>query len=149
MKARYHVMVSTGLSLGVLALSQSWPATTACFFSGILIDLDHYWEYYIIKQKFPFRYKDLVDFCQNDKYSKLYLIFHSYEYLILLWFAIYFLHLNEVWIGFALGLTVHLLFDQLVNPVKPLFYFLTFRMYYQFEKSKIVSKDYFQRKIPM
>lgn len=145
MKTRYHITASAGISLGFQAVGHSWPATLGCFLSGILIDTDHYLEYYIIRKKFPFRYQDLVDFCFDISVKKSFLIFHAYEYLFLLWFSIYFFNLGIFWTGIAVGLTTHIFFDQWANPIKPLFYFLTFRINNQFEKSKTMSEKYFQR----
>ncbi len=144
MKASYHVAVSAGVSLGFQAIFQSWPATLGCFLSGVLIDLDHYLEYYIFKKSFPYKYKHLLRFCYYGKDSKIYLIFHGYEYLMILWIVISFFHLSLLPIGIAVGLTVHIFFDQFTNPVKPLFYFLTFRIYHHFEKTKILTKEYFE-----
>jgi len=146
MKVKYHIAASAGISLACQVTMHSWPATLGCFFSGVLIDLDHYLEYCIFRKKFPFRYKDLVDFCWYNEESRLYLFFHAYEYLFVLWFLIYFFSLGKVWFGVALGLTTHLLFDQWINPGKPLFYFLIFRIKNQFEKIQTVSARYYQRK---
>ena len=140
MRARYHVIVSAGVSLGVQAYFNSWPATTTCFLSGILIDLDHFLDYYIEKKTIPFRYKDLVDFCIDFKGKKVFLLLHSYELLIMLWLLIYLLHLDLAWIGFAIGVTIHMAFDQFTNPIKPLFYFLTYRILNHFKSSKLLLK---------
>ena len=144
MKASYHVVASGVVAASFHALAHSWPATTACFLSGILIDVDHYWEYYLVRKKMPCSYQDLVDFCFYDKHSKLYLIFHSYEYLVLFWLAITVLDLGLVFQGIALGATVHLLFDQFTNPIKPLYYFLTYRIIHGFDKKRTLSQKYFE-----
>jgi len=143
MKPTYHIAVSAGLSAGVYAVTHSWPATAGCFFSGVLIDIDHYLEYMIIRKEFPFNYKELVDFCWDRKVKKTYMIFHAYEFLGLFWALIYFLHLGVVWMGIALGFTVHLAFDQFTNPVKPLFYCVTYRMKNNFEKPRLVLPEYY------
>ena len=149
MKTRYHIIASAGISIGFQAAGHSWPATLGCFLSGVLIDTDHYLEYWVIRKKFPFRFKDLVDFCFDTTVTKLYLIFHAYEYLFILWSLIYFFDLGLIWVGLAIGLTIHLLLDQCFNPIRPLCYFLTFRIMNKFEKSKILSKEYFQTNQPM
>lgn len=64
----------------------SWPATLGCFLSGVLIDTDHYLDYYLLHKKFPYRYKDLVNFCFDKRVKKNYLFFHAYEYLFVLCF---------------------------------------------------------------
>jgi len=146
MRVKYHIVASAGVSLGCQAILHSWSATLGCFLSGVLIDLDHYLEYCLSRKKFPYRYKDLVDFCWYDEEGKVYLFLHAYEYLFVLWFVIYVFCLGKVWLGVAIGLTTHLVFDQWANPGKPLFYFLTFRIKNRFEKIKTVSDVYFQRK---
>ena len=144
MRAPYHIAASAGISLGYQAAVHSWPATLSCFLSGILIDTDHYLEYWATIKKFPFHYQDLINFFYDTKQTKNYLIFHAYEYLIILWGSIAYFHLGNVWIGLAIGLTAHILFDQFTNPGKPLFYFLTYRILNQFEKSKILTDKYFK-----
>ena len=145
MRAGYHVAVSAGISTGLQVILHSWPATIGCFFSGILLDLDHILEYYLIRKKLPFSYRDLVDFCLYDKGGKIYLFLHAYELLLALWILIGFLSLGKVWLGIAIGLTVHVVCDQWANPIKPLFYFLTYRINNKFEKTRILSARYFQR----
>ena len=146
MKPSHHIIISGCVSLGYHAAMHSWPATVGCFLSGVLIDIDHYWEYYVHRKKFPFRYKDLVDFCVPNKDGKLYLIFHAYEYLLAFWLLIYMLHLGVVWVGIALGLTVHLILDQIFNPIKPLFFFMAYRIKHGFQKSKILELSKFSDK---
>jgi hypothetical protein len=146
MRARGHIIVSAGVSLGCQVTMHSWPATLGCFASGVLIDLDHYLEYWLLRKKFPYRYKDLVDFCWYNEEKKLYLLFHAYEYVFVLWFLIFFSGLRQVWLGLAIGLTIHLVLDQFTNPIKPLFYFLTFRIKNQFDKNKTIAEVYYQRK---
>ena len=101
MRTRNHIIASAGISLGFQAAMHSWPATLGCFLSGVLIDTDHYLEYYIFRKKFPFRYKDLLDFCLYDKSGKVYLYFHAYEYLFIFWLLIYFFGLGKIWIRYS------------------------------------------------
>jgi len=145
MKTSYHVIASAGISLGYQAAMHSWPATLGCFLSGVLIDIDHYVEYCIFQKKFPFRYKDLVDFCNDAKITKQYLIFHAYELMLIFWFLIYYLDLGVIWTGIALGLTTHMILDQWSNPIKPLYYFMVFRIRNNFIKTKMLSERYFQQ----
>ena len=146
MRTRNHIIVSAGVSAGLQTTIHSWPATAACFFSGFLIDVDHYLDYFIIRKKFPYRYNDLYDFCMYSKQSKVYLFLHAYEFLLALWLSICFFHLGKVWLGVAIGVTIHLVFDQFINPIKPLFYFLTYRIMNKFDTKRTLSEAYFQRK---
>jgi hypothetical protein len=143
MKPSHHVIASTVISAGVQATMHSWPATTACFLSGIFIDIDHHLEYWFILKKFPFKYQDLMTFCWDRKVSKVYLIFHAYEYFIILWLSILLFGLGKIWIGLGIGLTTHMAFDQFTNPNRPLFYFLTYRILNNFDKSKILIEKWY------
>ncbi len=143
MRPSYHIAASAGVSVGVHLTMHSWPAAMGCFVSGVLIDLDHYLEYYIFRKKFPWDYKDLVRFCFDVRVKQSFLVLHAYELLFLFWFFIYFFGLGKVWTGIAIGLTAHLALDQFTNPIKPLCYFLIYRMNHQFLKAKIFSEQYY------
>ena len=140
-----HLIVSTGLGMIMLLWLKSWAAAGACFVSGILIDLDHHLDFFWAKNKIPLNYQELRTFCKFDKHGKLFLIFHSYESLIVLWLLIYYLQLNVVWLGIAVGLTVHLFFDQFTNPIKPFFYFFIYRVRVGFERKHLFTKEYLQK----
>jgi len=149
MKTSHHIAASAVISAGFQATMHSWPATLGCFLSGVLIDTDHYLEYWIIKKKFPFHFQDLIDFCFDASITKTYLVFHAYEFLLIFWLLIYFCALGKIWTGIALGLTTHMILDQFFNPIKPLFYFITFRIKNGFEKTLTLSDKYFQEGIPV
>ena len=94
MKASYHVVISAGVAAGFQVATHSWMGTACCFLSGVLIDVDHYLEYYIVEKKFPFRYQDLLNFCEHNNAKKLYLYFNALKYIIVLSLMIYFFQLN-------------------------------------------------------
>lgn len=145
MKPIYHVAISTGLSAIVYAWFKSIPAAMACFLSGIFIDLDHHLDYFICQRKIPSSYKKLLEWCAAHKTGRFYMIFHSYELLTILWLNIYFLKLDEIWIGFALGVSVHLICDQIVNPLKPLYYFLIYRFMHRFDRRSLYKEEYVRK----
>ena len=142
-----HAIISGILGYGIYKCSGSAPAGCAAFLSGILIDFDHHIDYLIAKGRIPLSYKKLFYFCSYDSYPKIYLLFHAWEYLALLWFFIYIAKLHVIWIGFALGLTTHMICDQWVNPLKPLGYFLIYRIKQGFLKRKILTDEYFSQQI--
>lgn len=139
MKPAQHVVISGGIGLVLAWWIQSAAAGLVCFLSGVFIDIDHYLDFYLAKKKFPRRYKELTDFCDrdNEDRGKLRLIFHSYEFLVVLWLAVSYWHLNELWLGLAVGLSQHLVCDQMTNPFRPLAYFWVYRLKYGFQKEYI------------
>ena len=139
-----HIVISAATSGAFFYATQSWEGTAACFLSGIFIDLDHHFDFFLAKKKIPLRYRELVDFCEKDKNAKLYLFLHSYELLTLFWFLIIYLKLGYVWSGIALGVTTHLIADQICNPFRPLGYFLIYRIRNHFKKERIFVESFYK-----
>jgi hypothetical protein len=144
MRPGYHAVISLGLGALVAYGFRSWMAGILCFVVGIFIDIDHHLDFYLVKKKFPFRFSDLDDHCRRDVEGKLYLIFHSYEFLFLGWMAICYFRLNEMWLAAALSASVHIICDQLVNPLKPLAYFFVYRLSQGFERKRLFVDGHFQ-----
>ncbi len=110
----------------------------SCFLGGVFIDIDHYWDYYLDRKHFPFDYRKLAKWCSDFPPTKIYLLFHSYELVVGFWIIIFMMDLSYLWIGLAVGVTIHLLCDQLVNPIRLWGYFLIFRIVFKFDRSKIL-----------
>jgi len=143
MKPVHHVIISGGVTLVFAFWVKSTGALAACFFSGIFIDLDHHLDYYLARKELPLSYRKLFDFCKYERQSKLYLLLHTYELVFLLWFCIFTLSLDNIWFGTAIGVTIHMLCDEIVNPLRPLSYFLTYRIKHNFSRKMFFKKGYF------
>lgn len=143
MKPINHIVTSVGLGAVLAVWLNSWMSGVVCFLSGILLDIDHHLDYFLARGEVPLSYRKLVDYCQHDKLSKMYLFFHSFELHLLIWVLIAVFRLNELWIGFAVGATFHLICDEFSNPFRPFGYFLTFRVSNRFERRKIFTEKHF------
>ena len=144
MRPTNHIIISGGVSAVFAVWAGSWGAVAACFLSGIFIDLDHHFDYYLARKKIPFSYKKLVDFLKNDHESKIHLFLHSYEFLFVFWFSVFFFDLGVFWLGIAIGFTTHILCDEIANPLKPLAYFLTYRIKNRFERKHFFKKRHYE-----
>ena len=145
MHLRNHIILSTITSVGFAYLSHSSSATVACFLSGIFIDLDHLIDYYDAKKKITFSYHQLKEWCILNKEGRLFLFLHSYELFLIFWVLIYYFNLGVNWVGLMTGMTVHLIADQFSNPLKPLSYFLVYRLKLGFKKEKLLKQDYLKQ----
>jgi len=134
-----HAVASGFISIFVWVHFKSIGLAAISFASGILIDLDHFIDYYS-NHAFTVNVKRMYDNCVNIRFKKLYLLLHSYEIIALLWIAIYVFSLPNVWKAIAIGFTQHLLFDQITNPINKLGYFLTFRVLKGFNKELIIRR---------
>lgn len=141
-----HTIASGVVSITFAYFTRSLGGTLLCFFSGILIDLDHVLDYWIAKKKLPLRYKDLFSFCAYEKMGKVYLVLHSYELHVIFWLAIFYWKLNVLWMGLAVGMTTHLVFDQIVNRcLQPLGYFAWNRFKHGFSKKYTFREEHYKK----
>ena len=100
---------------------------------GILIDVDHFADYFIYYGKRFNIKKFLFDLKMDQK--KVYIVLHSWELVILLWCLTLFVN----WVvPIAASMTIHLIIDQFHWEKRKLFYFLLYRWYHKFDKYILV-----------
>lgn len=134
--------VSGAVSIFAWAYFKSVGYAAVSFLSGIAIDLDHLFDYFK-NHGFTTKWKDIYDACVRTDFAKLYLLAHSYELLALLWGSIALLSLGNFWKAIAIGVTQHLVFDQLTNPIREPGYFFVYRALKKFDKDSLVKKERF------
>ncbi|MFA5088509.1 MAG: hypothetical protein WC552_05685 [Candidatus Omnitrophota bacterium] len=140
-----HAAVSGVTSVLFGSLTQSWSAGVVCFLSGIFIDVDHILDFMIYKKRISINYRELDSFCGKERGGKLYLIFHSYEALLLCGLIVIFFDTSVLWDGFVVGYGVHLVADKIVNPLKPLAYSFLYRMKNNFEKESLFQEGFYEK----
>lgn len=115
----------------------------ASFLAGVFIDIDHVFDF-VWNYGPRFNVRKFYDYCMDCRYERLSLIFHSYELIVGLWIAIFALSLGDIWKAVAIGLTQHLILDNVRNiylgkmtwPA----YFFSYRLFHKFKVEKIVKK---------
>jgi len=135
-----HLAISIIGSAAIFTFFKDVGATIAFFASSFLIDIDHLFDYFIsngFKIIFP---RDLLHWSYFVKIKKTILLFHSFELIFALWIIVSFFQLGIIWIAVGLGLTIHIITDQLTNSVSALTYFLTYRFIKGF-KGEIIFLD--------
>lgn len=80
----------------------------------MLIDVDHIFDYYMAQGK-KLKIKEFYRWCTENRFKFIFLPFHSFELLFLLWVAVVFWDLGIFWIAFAVGLTQHMILDAYFN----------------------------------
>ncbi len=145
MKVRNHIYTSAVLSGTIYALTQSVQIAISAFVSGVLIDVDHIFDFLVFSGE-RFSIKDFFSWCYDARWKKIILLFHSYEGYLVLGIIILF-HPNNILIGVLLGGGLHLMIDQIGNrnyglhlnlKLSPMFYFLTYRCFVGFHKDKLL-----------
>ena len=145
MRPIHHISISAVTSIAVAYGTRSWPASLVCFLSGILIDLDHLLDFWLAKKKIILSYQALWSFCGKEKDGRLYLIFHSYEIMAVGWLLYAYLQPSVIWLGLLVGMTVHLICDQIFNDFRAFSYFFIYRIKHRFKKEYIFVPGYYEK----
>ena len=138
MKPSGHIIASGIIGIAVLLYFKSLPCAIASFAAGILVDLDHFFDYYL-NYRFTLKIRDIYYACLEVNLKRLYVIFHSYELVIALWLLIYYMSLGNIWKALAIGATQHMIIDQITNTFNMFGYFLIYRILHGFKKELIID----------
>jgi hypothetical protein len=136
---RTHLYTSTLLGGTLYSFTQSNQAAIFSFLSGVFIDLDHVLDFLIFsKEKLYIR--NIFSWCEDGRWKKITLIFHSYEiYLILCIITYYFP--GDILIGILSGMGLHLILDQIGNRrrfgLSLWFYFFIYRAFAGFHRDNL------------
>ena len=106
--------------------------TLSCFVSGILIDIDHVYDF-IKEFGFPFKVNNFVQAVYKDEIPKLTFIFHSWELVCLMGIIAWFTHWNPWITGIVIGFAHHMVLDKLNNGERLRTYLFFWRWKRQFE----------------
>ena len=138
MRPEQHVTLSLGSGVILWLLMQSWIAGVSCCLAGILIDLDHGFEFWL-NRGFSLSLNEFLDFIYNGTSTKFYDAFHAYEYTFLLLWIATIPGFRELGWGLTAGYLLHLAADQCFNiHLNKWTYFLTYRVMVRFDSSRIV-----------
>ncbi len=137
-----HVIISFSLGAMIYYLTRSIGAGLACLFSGVLVDVDHIIDFIINSGPKGFSFKEMYWTCiklphqkESSKIKKVYLVFHAWEIVFLLWLCYVFSH-NIYVLSLAIGYTSHLLLDTGARAFHPLAYSLVYRLKRDFKPIK-------------
>ncbi|MBT7592323.1 MAG: hypothetical protein HN561_14795 [Candidatus Scalindua sp.] len=136
MKLKSHVLASIIFSTLFFMIFKSWMISVSSFLSGVLIDIDHIIDYYR-EHGINLRIKQFFEVCHNTKLSSVWIIFHSWELLVIL--SIYAFSMSwDPWIvGLTIGFTQHIVLDQFFNKTNKLTYLFFWRLKNGFNVKKI------------
>lgn len=117
---------------------KSFGCAVLSFIAGVVIDADHFLDFFL-NHPFTLKFSRIYDAFEKQDLSRLYLVLHSYEILVILWLSIYAFSMSASWIALAIGLTQHIIFDIFTNPIRVNGYFFTYRLCKGFKKEMIFS----------
>ncbi len=136
-----HLWASAAFGAGVYLLTGDGGHAAAAGAGGVLIDLDHIWDFYRewgVRGGLGRMSENFVH-GRRHEVARLYLLLHSWDVLLFLALLAVFGLGNFYLLSAVLGGAVHLLFDQFVNPVRPFSYFLAYRISRGFRRELLVD----------
>jgi hypothetical protein len=130
-----HALASVAVSTGIYGLTKSTEIAVSSFLAGVLIDIDHYFDYWL---QYPLKLdvKHFFTTCEGHGLQRVTLLLHSVEMLLVLLAAVY-LTRSKMLLGIYLGFSQHIIFDYIFNGVYPLSYYFVFRIINKFNNVKV------------
>lgn len=145
-----HVFFSLVLALISYFITNSITVPVAVFIFGVFIDVDHlfdYFRYLFLSRKkntsylnhfyLNFSISDFLTGIHFKKTRKIYVLLHSFELVALMVVLGYY---NNLLFWSGLSMFLHILIDQSSYKVSNYAYFLTYRIYNNFN-DKYICKD--------
>lgn len=128
------------MSVALFAVARSWQLAVSSFLAGVFIDLDHFVDVFA-EYRTKFTIREFFDICHAGKCHRIRLILHSWELIALLTVAAFVADWNPWLIGVTIGMTQHIICDQLHNRPRPWGYFLIGRWRHGFILRDIFGKN--------
>ncbi|MDP2939343.1 MAG: hypothetical protein Q8O13_04585 [Candidatus Omnitrophota bacterium] len=135
-----HLVASCATGALFYLYSKSVLASLVCFLSGVFIDLDHVFDFYFHYKRLTLSIKEFYLSCEEYRFDRLFLFFHSLEWILLLWILIAIFKLNLIWVAFALGISLHIVMDMIGNRLFSYAYFFIYRWLKGF-RAESLSRD--------
>ncbi len=133
MKISNHIVASVVAGGVFYYFTTSITSSIMVFLSGVFIDIDHWIDYFISEGKINLDIKDFFQKCEGHQLKTSYLIFHSYEIVLLLWLISLFIKKNLYLTSIACGAGIHIVMDAIYKmhryPLKPLAYSVLYRAF--------------------
>jgi hypothetical protein len=152
MKLFFHLSIH--VAFGILAGFLVWkiyrkPFLALCcsFFAGVLVDLDHFIDYFMA---FGWSF-NLYYFNHGFEFlksNKIYILFHGWEYvavLIVFWLIAKNIIAKTIFLSLALGLFFHLSADVYLDKVPVKFYSIIYRAENNFDLEKLATPEHWEK----
>lgn len=135
MMPKWHFIASFVLSAFIFVFTGSTTAALACLFAGTLPDIDHVLDYYLYSGHLSLKPSEISGFYRH--FGKVYVVFHSYELLILAIVAGFVYDAPLLVAGMGLGFLGHIVMDIMAYEMKPQSYSFVYRMMNGFEMGRL------------
>jgi hypothetical protein len=123
-----HSAISAGIGAGVWGITGSPAAGGVALGVGVLTDVDHLFDFY--------------QWYIRRKSSKIYLLFHAWEYSIIALLLVGIFYYHPVILAAALAHLGHVATDHFHNGLSPWGYSITYRAFVRFETARVAPRHH-------
>ncbi len=134
MKSRYHILVSSTISLVMLVMLNDPFAAISCLIMGIFIDVDHLIDYWMLTGKLTRSTHELME--AIEPYELIYIPLHSWEILLSL------MILTPIFpflFGATIGFFIHMITDLVYNNATIEGYLFMYRVNVGWRKESVFT----------
>jgi hypothetical protein len=110
---------------------KSWGMALGCLISGILIDLDHIFDY-VREHGWSFDIKKFFHIHNTAQYNRIILFWHGWEWLILWGIIAWLTDWNPWAVGILIGISQHMALDSIANGLDLRSYSILWRWKHKF-----------------
>ena len=125
---------------GIYLTTRSLAATVLAGAASVLIDVDHVPDYIYFRRG----WRGLGDFfatCYQSRLRKTFVCLHAWEWVLAAWTGLL-LWSGPPWLwAVGVGITYHLILDQVSNDVTPSFYWISYRARHGFEFAPFATSN--------
>lgn len=112
MRLSVHIALTVPVAAIFYGITKSWCGSMGVFITGVLVDVDHlleYWHDRGIKLNIP----EFFKYGNSGINTRHFIVFHSYELLVILLLCMQISTLSYFFFGLATGLLLHLILDYI------------------------------------
>ena len=132
--------MSVGLGGLFWAKSRDFQTFFVSLLFGVLIDVDHVFDYWFANRTLRIDLRKFLRGRYEHKSKRVFVLFHAIEYVPFV-YCFWAAFRGRKWaVVPTVALSSHLVADQLVNGVRPLAYFLSYRAKHGFRIEAVVDR---------
>lgn len=146
MKVTQHILISAAIAGSLYGLTRSATAALACFAAGVLLDLDHLFDY-MLNYGAPIRIGHFFRAFRYEALRHIVVFLHAWEWMLIAAAVLWLLGWEPVVAGVVLGASVHLALDQLFNNHRWPAYFLSYRLFHCFSPIRFYGEREYGKRI--
>ena len=112
---------------------------------GVLVDLDHLIDYWYSERRITFDVHDFLATRYFRKSGRIFVLFHAFEYLPLV-FLFWQGYKGRKWaVAATAAMSSHVLADHFINDLRPLGYFILYRLKHRFRAAELMDWERVER----